>query len=81
MLNRLKKFNKLWKLSKKSGEMRDILENLTKEDINSLPDEETKATFMSYGTEEEYQEYVRKEIQGWKVIDEKINKIINGDRN
>lgn len=82
MLNRLKKritkAKNIWKLSKKSGEMKQIIERLSKEDLNALPDEDTKATFLSYGTEEEYQDYVKKEVQGWKVIDEKVDKILNG---
>lgn len=77
MLNRLKKTVKLWKLSKKSKGFQEMLETLTDDDIQALPDEDTKAVFLSEGTDAEYDDYVRKEINGWKVFDQKIDKIIN----
>lgn len=77
MLN-LKKLIKLYKLSKKSKGFQEVLEHLDDEDIRAIPEEETKAIFLSDMTDEEYDEYVRSEVKGWKVFDEKIKKIING---
>ena len=77
MLN-LRKLIKLYKLSKKSKGFQEVLEHLDDEDIRAIPEEETKAIFLSDMTDEEYDEYVRSEVKGWKVFDEKIKKIING---
>lgn len=77
MLN-LRKLIKLYKLSKKSKGFQEILEHLDDEDIRAIPEEETKAIFLSDMTDDEYDEYVRSEVKGWKVFDEKIRKIING---
>jgi len=78
MLNHLKNLIKLYKLSKKSKVFQEILEHLDDEDIRAIPEEETKAVFLSDMTDDEYNDYVRSEVKGWKVVDDKIRKILYG---
>lgn len=80
MLNRLNKLRKLWKLSNKSEHVHKFIENLDNEDIKQLPNESEKIVFLSDMTEDEYQEYIKDEEQGFKGIKEKLNKIIYGNR-
>lgn len=72
MLNRIKILLNLWKLSKKSKGFQEFVQNVTDEQLSSVPDEETKATFFSDGTEDEYKDWVRKERDGWKVFDKMV---------
>lgn len=78
MINRLKKAIKLWKLSNKSQHVQDYIESLENEDINKMPNEKEKAVFLSEMTEEEYEEYQKEELQGFKEITNKLKKITNG---
>lgn len=62
MLNR---FKRAWKLSKKDMK---VLENLTPEQINEIPEAGNgKAVFFGEGTEEEYDELQKKDsgLIGW----------------
>jgi len=62
MLNR---FKRLWKLSKKDMK---VLEKLTPEQIEEIPDAPNgKAVFFGEGTEEEYDELQKEDsgMSGW----------------
>ncbi len=75
MLNRLKQLKNLWIISKKSKAFTDFLSNVTDEDLKSIPDENTKASFFSDGTEDEYKEWVRKEVHGWSKFDKMVSEL------
>lgn len=65
MLNRIKK---LWKLSKKNSEALSVLENLTQEQLDLVPDEgDGKAVFIGEGTEEEFKEQEKEDkgLSAW----------------
>lgn len=74
MLKRLKHLHKMWTLTKKDERFIEFLDKITEEDIKSIPDEETKATFIDFGTEEEYDKFKREEIDGWKAVMSRIFK-------
>jgi len=79
MFNRLKQLKILWNLSRKSKGFQEFLTTVTNEELQSIPDEETKATFLPDGTEEEYDKWVREEIHGWKHFDRMIDKLIKNN--
>lgn len=63
-----KRIKKLWQLTKKDPKALEILENLTDEQLKSVPEEgDEKAEFLGMGTEEEFVKQQRKDngLQGW----------------
>ncbi|MBT3354832.1 MAG: hypothetical protein HN402_07935 [Candidatus Scalindua sp.] len=62
MLNRIKR---IVKLSKKDPASLDVL---TDEQINDLPDADSKAAFLGSGTEKEYKEQQNKDKFGVKNL-------------
>lgn len=63
-MNLITRVKRIWKLSKKD---KTSLDKLTNEQIDALPDEDTRAVFISEGTHEDYEEQV-KEDKGLKGI-------------
>lgn len=60
-----KRLKRLWQLSKKD---KASLEQLTDKQIEELPDEDTKAVFISSGSEEEFKEFENEQNFGSKKI-------------
>ncbi len=60
----IKKIKRLWKLAGKSPEALKILEGLTEEQLNAVPDVsegDGKAVFFSEGTHDEFVEHEKEE--------------------
>lgn len=74
-MKQIKKLKNLWKLSKKSDSFSSFLESVNDEDLASIPEESTKAVFMNYGTDEEYEEWV-KEQNGWASVHRRLLSLI-----
>lgn len=62
-MNLIKRIRRTWQLANKDHETVDKL----MVDIDTIPDEETKAVFLGQGTVEEYEEQL-KEDKGFKGI-------------
>ncbi len=76
MLKRIKQLHKMWKLSNKDSNYLEVLENITTNDIEKIPDKGNgKAIFISDMNDEEYNQYIRDEKQGWKGFNNKIKQI------
>ena len=67
MWNRIKQLRRLWTLAKKDETVMDEFMKLSSKEIMELPDEETKAIFISQGSNEEFKEY-ENEQKGIKGI-------------
>lgn len=64
-----KRLKRLYQLTKKDPKALELLENLTPEQMQSLPDEgDGKAEFLGAGTEEEFLEQERKDKFGIKNL-------------
>lgn len=63
----LKRIKRLWQLAKKDKASIDEFMKLTDKELMELPDEETKAVFISQGTNEEFKEF-ENEKKGIKGI-------------
>lgn len=66
-MNLLNKIKRLWKLSGKDPKALEELLQFTDEQIINLPDEDTKAVFISEGSAEEFKDY-QNEKKGIKGI-------------
>jgi len=66
-MNLITKIKRLWKLSGKDPKALEEFMQLSDEEIMDLPDEDTKAVFISEGSAEEYKDY-QNEQKGIKGI-------------
>lgn len=66
-MNLLNKIKRLWKLSGKDPKALEEFMQLSDKEIMDLPDEDTKAVFISEGSVEEYKDY-QNEKKGIKGI-------------
>lgn len=66
-MNIITKIKRLWKLSSKDEKSIEEFMKLSDKEIMELPDEDTKAVFISEGTAEEYKDY-QNEKKGIKGI-------------
>lgn len=65
MLKIFKRANKIWKLSKKDSK---LIDNLSEESIDKIPDEgDGNAVYFGEGTQEEFKEF-EKDSKGLKGI-------------
>ena len=72
MLNRLKQLHKMWKLTKKNKTFAEFIDNISEREIKAIPDENEKAEFIHFGTQDQFNKYQREEVQGWRNIAEKF---------
>lgn len=76
MLKRIKTLHKLWKLSKKDEKIVDNILTLNNSDIEKIPDKgDGKAVFIADMNQEEYDLYVKDELNGWKHFRNKVKTI------
>lgn len=76
MLKRIKQLHKMWKLSNKDDKYLEAIENITNEEIVKIPNKSNgKAVFISEMNEDEYNQYIKEEVDGWKGFNNKIKKI------
>jgi len=66
-MNLLAKIKRLWKLSSKDQQSLEDFMKLSDKEIMELPDEDTKAVFISEGSAEEFKDY-QNEKKGIKGI-------------
>ena len=66
-MNLINKIKRLWKLSGKDQQSLEDFMKLSDKEIMDLPDEDTKAVFISEGSAEEYKDY-QNEQKGIKGI-------------
>lgn len=76
MLKRIQTLHKLWKLTKKDEKIVDNILTLDDTLIDKIPDKGNgKAVFIPDMNQEEYDSYLKDEIQGWKPFTNKIKQI------
>jgi hypothetical protein len=66
-MNLINKIKRLWKLSGKDPKSLEEFMKLSDKEIMELPDEDTKAVFISEGSAEEFKDY-QNENKGIKGI-------------
>jgi hypothetical protein len=66
-MNLINKIKRLWKLSGKDPKSLEEFMKLSNKEIMELPDEDTKAVFISEGSAEEFKDY-QNENKGIKGI-------------
>ena len=66
-MNLINKIKRLWKLSNKDQKSLEAFMQLSDKEIMDLPDEDTKAVFISEGSAEEFKDY-QNEQKGIKGI-------------
>ena len=67
MWNRIKQLRRLWTLAKKDETMMNEFMKLSSKEIMELPNEDTKAVFISEGSQKEFKEF-ENEQKGIKGI-------------
>jgi len=76
MWKKIKTAYRLWNLADKDPEYLKAIENLSKEDINNIPNGNGKAVFMPLMTEVERNEYLKEQEPVWKKFNERLKEII-----
>lgn len=77
MMNKLKRAYRLWKLADKDPEYLKAIENLSKEDIQAIPNKGNgKAEFIPMMSEKERDQYLHDQEPVWKKFNEKLKELI-----
>jgi len=66
----------LWTLADKDPEYLKAIENLTKEDITSIPSGNGKATFIPLMSESQRDQYLHDQQPVWKKFNERLKEIM-----
>lgn len=76
MWNKLKTIHKLWKLSSKDPEYLKAIENLSKEDIQEIPEKGNgKAVFIPLMSEKERDQYLHDQEPVWAKFKKKLSEL------
>ena len=75
MWKKIKTAYRLWNLADKDPEYLKAIENLSKEDINNIPNGNGKAVFMPLMTEVERNEYLKEQEPVWKKFNARLKEI------
>jgi hypothetical protein len=77
MWKKIKQFKRLWDLSSKDSEYLKAIENLSKEDIQAIPESgDGKAVFIPLMTESERDAYLKDQEPVWRKFNAKLKEII-----
>ena len=76
MLKRIQTLHKLWKLTNKNEKIVEKLLSVKDTDIDKLSNKGNgKAVFIADMNEDEYNDYVKNELNGWKEFTNKIKQV------
>ena len=75
MWKKIKTAYRLWNLADKDPEYLKAIENLSKEDIDNIPNGNGKAVFMPLMTEVERNEYLKEQEPVWKKFNARLKEI------